>query len=238
MHGAVGIVAALPAEARCLGARRISPLSRVELSDRVLIQLSGIGSTGALQAAQSLVSDGVAALVSWGTAAGLDHSLETGAVVLAERVMTPDLLSCPTDDEWRRRLRSTLAESGAISEGAIVQTDELLTTPESKQDLFANTGAVAADMESATIGAVAGQAGIAFVAVRVVLDQASDPLPEIVAHAADQTGAITPRRLIGYLLCHPRELASLNRIARNFSVARRALRRIARRAGPDLSFAK
>ena len=66
----VGIVTALPAEARCLG-QRVRAGARAELTPAVYLTVAGIGETRAMQAADALARDGAAGLMSFGVAGAL-----------------------------------------------------------------------------------------------------------------------------------------------------------------------
>src|SRR5436190_9786497 len=99
---------------------------------------SGPGAVRAAQAATAALAAGASGLVSFGLAGALRAELAPGAVLLPRRVRSAtaafdDLLSVPA----------------------------ALTTP-SEKSAAAASGAVAADMESAAIAAVAARAGARF----------------------------------------------------------------------------
>jgi hypothetical protein len=94
--------------------------------------------------------------------------------------------------------------------------------------LFRATGAAAVDMESVAVGEVAERHGLPFIAVRVIVDSATDVLPRAVAAAADNEGHLQIWRLIGALALAPNELAPLIRLARRYRAANRSLAAIAR----------
>jgi len=115
-----------------------------------------------------------------------------------------------------------------------VRSGKLLTTPRAigsvtdKAELFRSTGAVAVDMESLAVGEVAERHRLPFIAVRVVVDSATDVLPRAVTAAADNEGHLQIWRLIGTLALAPNELAPLIRLARRYRAANRSLAAIAR----------
>jgi hypothetical protein len=89
------------------------------------------------------------------------------------------------------------------------------------------SGAVAVDMESAAIAAVAAQAGVPFVALRVIVDGRDDAVPEGAESWIDERGN---RRLASALaaVAKPGEWMALWRLAQRYRVASRVLARLAR----------
>jgi adenosylhomocysteine nucleosidase len=112
--------------------------------------------------------------------------------------------------------------------GRLLTAAKSVGSIEDKAELFRTTGAVAVDMESAAVAEVAEQHGIPFLAVRVIVDSASDVLPRAVTAAADNEGHLQIWRLIGALALAPNELAPLIRLAQRYRAANRSLASIAR----------
>ena len=77
-----------------------------------------------------------------------------------------------------------------------------LATVDAKRAAHAETGAVAVEMESAAIAAVATRAGVPFACVRAVLDPASSPLEDAGIFIDPQTGAVRPMALARHLAGH------------------------------------
>ena len=107
----------------------------------------------------------------------------------------------------------------------------LSTTPQQKQALFARTGAVAVDMESAAIAEVAASRGLPFVAVRAVLDPAARSLPQSAVGAVDSSGRLLVKDLVRALLRHPADLPGVLWLWSDLRLARGTLAMVARRAG-------
>lgn len=220
----LGVVAALPFEARCLSDRTIRRDECVALGEFGWLILSGIGAENASRAAGALVNAGARRLLSWGTAAALDPALAPGTVVLPTAVLArngPPLLA---DAALHAELVSRLRDQVTVNTGNLAEATHVLTTVSKKNALFRSTGAVAADMESAAIASVARLAGLPFFAARAILDRADETLPKSVIDLVDDIGHVRGIQLIGLLLRRPSELASLYRLARRRRVARLALR--------------
>jgi adenosylhomocysteine nucleosidase len=219
----IGIVSALAAEARTLGpaARQGAELRR--LADGALLAVGGIGEGAAAAAARRLVLAGATALVSFGMAGGLDPTLICGAVLLPEEVVARGGAAVSaTATEWRQRLRAALPASCIACGGRLLTSERPLASPQAKAAAWREWRAAAVDMESAAIAQVARQAGLPFIAVRVIVDTASDQLPAAVI-AASGGGQLRLGRLLAALLRAPADIAGLIRLSARYRVATRVL---------------
>jgi hypothetical protein len=93
-------------------------------------------------------------------------------------------------------------------------------------------------MESSAVAQVAEAHGVPFIAVRVIVDTASDGIPQAVA-GASRAGKLRTGRLILGLMGSPLQIASLLRLARRYRVALRSLQAVAAlgKLGPPASIA-
>ena len=222
-----GIVAALAAEARLLGAARPRGAVRA-LADGTLLIVSGMGPSAAADAAERLVAVGATALVSFGVAGGLDPSLAPGALVLPAEVISPEGARHATAREWRARVGAAVADRHPASAGALLTCREPLCSPADKAQAFRQTGAIAVDMEGFAIAEVAARHGLPFLAVRSVLDAAADTLPPTLLGAIDARGNASLARVLGAIVRAPREWPDLLRLGRRCRAAARPLLSIAR----------
>jgi len=240
---ATGVVAALEFEARSLGRREPRGGGLASLADGSRVSVCGMGGENAARAARQLVAAGAGALLSWGVAGGLDPGLACGTVVLPHEVVRgSDALqaspprrfaTCPT---WRERLAAALQAHARLASGALLSSDAPVAAAGLKARLFEETRAVAVDMESAAVAAVAADHGLPFVALRVILDTARDSLPESILRTLVPAAAASgPRRawsLLWPLLQAPADLSALLRLAGQYRIARRSLSDCARRTEP------
>jgi adenosylhomocysteine nucleosidase len=226
LTAAVGVVAAMTAEARVLGALRPHSSGLYTLADGTLVSISGIGFDAASAAANALVEAGATALVSWGLAGGLDPQLRAGAIVLPVRVLCLDATAFPTSADWRNRVAARLMPGCVAVDGAVLSAPAAVDAADRKAELFQRTGAVAVDMESAAIARVASERHLPFIAVRVIVDTAGDSVPRAVV-AASTAGEVNLARLIGGLLRAPSQIPPLIRLAQRYAAAKRSLRGIA-----------
>jgi len=205
---AVGVVAALPIEAEGL-AGRLDPGASAPLPGGGRLQLGGLGSSNARRAAIALADGGVGALLSWGSAGGLDPRLQTGDLIVPETVVGPRGERFAVAIPWRKQVLGRVSLRLQAYAGALVQSPSPVTTPERKLDLFNQTGAVAVDMESAAVAEIARSHGLPFLAIRAVLDPASRALPRSALAAVDGGGRLRPRQLLHGMLCRPFDLVAI-----------------------------
>jgi adenosylhomocysteine nucleosidase len=212
-----GVVAALPAEARWLRASALQ------------VRVGGVGAEHARRAARALLADGAHALISWGTAAALSPDLALGTLVIADRVVS-DSDSLAPDESWCARVFDAMrvrAPTVAIVRGAIACPTRVLRDAAAKAALARDTGAVAADMESAAIGSVAREAGAPWLVLRVISDTADMVVPPSVVSAIGADGALSMRRLLAGLAKRPSDVAAFPALARGMRLAGRTMRLVA-----------
>jgi adenosylhomocysteine nucleosidase len=224
----LGIVAAFAAEARTLGAASRELRRPAELADGTLLILSGVGPAAAGDAARRLAAAGVGALLSWGMAGGLDPALAAGTLVVPPEVISPDGIAFTTAPQWRERITSAIPPAQPVCSGRLLTCAEPLSSPEAKSLAFRRTAAVAVDMESSAIAEVAARARLPFLAVRAIVDTATDEVPRAALAALNpETGALRIGRLLAALARSPSEVPALLRLGGCYRSARCALTAVA-----------
>lgn len=205
----LGIVTALPQEARCIVKRQLPAGKVIRITEHILLCLSGTGAKRAAQAGRQLLDQGAAALLSVGTAVALDPRLVTGTVLLPQRIVNHDQAAITVDAPWRAALQQRLADSFQSHTGPLADSPRILTGPAAKQALRQHTHAVAADMESAALGRLAAQHGQPFVALRVILDTAAMSLPAWLPGTLTPLGQPAAGAFANQLFRHPADWLSL-----------------------------
>ncbi len=223
----LGIVAALAEEADILGPATTQRSPIRTLSDGTLVAVSGIGAEAARRAAESLVAAGVSGLASWGVAGALDPELGAGDLLLPREVIAPDGAGILTTPAWRDRLAADLAPGLVPSSATLLTNPTAITTVADKASAWRSTGAGAVDMETLAIGRIAIARELPFIAVRVIVDTATDLLPQAVM-AATRDGQVRIGRLLRELVVAPTEIGGLLRLARRYRLAKRTLAAVAR----------
>jgi Nucleoside phosphorylase len=230
-----GFVVALPAEARTLNPSPARAGELRTLPNGARLVICGVGPDAAERAARLLVRSGVTALVSWGTAGGLDPRLRAGALVLANAVIDGRGGVWSSDAAWSTRLAEVLGTCATVDRGTLLGSPLVVGSCGAKADAFARLQAVAVDMESVAVARVAGEHGLPFVTLRVIVDAAHEALPRTAALAIDpQTGRPEAGRLLRALAGRPGEILALMRLARRFGRARKVLSCASATAGPLL----
>jgi adenosylhomocysteine nucleosidase len=226
----IGLVAALPVETRGL-AGRLEPGASAPLAGTGRMRLCGIGGRNARSAAIALADSGVTALLSWGSAGGLDPGLQAGDLILPEVVLSADGRRFPVATDWRAQVHGLVSGQLETYAGVLAQSLNPVTTAQQKRDLFNRTGALAVDMESAAVAEVAALRGLPFVAIRAVLDPASRALPRSALVAVDAAGRLRVRELLRELLRRPVDLAGIAQLLWDLRAASATLTAAARLAG-------
>jgi len=233
----LGIIAALPAEARCLtGLTDNHPglPSPLQLSEHVFLIICGIGTEQAAKAATALIQHGADALLSWGCAGALCSDLQPGDLLLPKTVKPQTAKALHTDKRWHAHLSGLLAHPCNPVTGALTSSANIITEAAQKQALFQSSGAVAVDMESAAIGMVAQDAHIPFMVIRAIADDVETSIPSYINKSMDMYGSIKPARMLGLLLMHPESWFQLMRLERQFSAAKSTLSLVAETISIDM----
>lgn len=202
-----------------------------------MVEIAGASGARAEAAALRLLAEGCEAILSFGVAGGLDPALAPGTVVIAEVIVGADGRRFPADAAWRDAVKSALAGTVPLAEGAIAGSDAPLLTAEAKKEFAVRTGAVAVDMESHGAAKAAALKGAPFLAIRAVADRASRTIPPWVMDAVLPDGGLAPDKIARALLPKPWMVWGLIGLARDNGRALHTLRRVASRLGPGLGLA-
>jgi adenosylhomocysteine nucleosidase len=234
----IGVVAALPAEARVLTRIADELMQGLPAKEgRIIVRRSGIGLQAARRQAEYLAEISEL-LVSFGVSGGLHPALKTGDLVLADRVLAldPGLHELSQTQALPLSFRADTGLINYIAEkfhentihfyrGPILCSVKPISTTASKLAAHRMTGALAVDMESRAVCEVAAEAGLPFFCLRAVCDPADQTVADTLLAMMDEQG--NPR--IGYLLAHlvwrPWLLRDMMRMASQFRQALIALER-------------
>ncbi len=224
-----GVITGLRREAACLDGLAGQGALRV--------LCAGANAARARARARQLIHEGCDGLVSFGLAGGLDPARPPGTLVLADRVLGPDGQSLPTDAAWRERLRDTLRAAGKgfpfeIAVAPLAGSNQLIAEVAAKAKLFAETGAVAVDMESHGVGEIAQAGGVPFLVMRAIADPAGMALPSSVRRSVGVDGSVRILPILGGLALRPGEIGALAALAGHSRKALRSLRQAATLGAP------
>jgi len=207
-----GVIAALPAEARTA-----RPLARCGWR----LVTSGMGSTNAQAAAKALLDSGVERLLVWGTAGALQASLQPGTLILASNVVDCEGTHYPASTAWQAQLRACVPAGIRTSSGTLVTVPQPAADLAAKTALTRQTGAVAADMETAAIARFAMANNLPFAVVRAIVDPLAQPVPQAVVQTPP--GSHLALRVALRIARRPRDLPAIAALAQNMRAAQRSL---------------
>lgn len=178
----------------------------------VEVLASGIGAAAARRRAEQAVARGAAAIVSAGFCGALEDDLKVGDLVAAERVVDVATGRAYTSD-------AALLARAPGRRGVLVTTPRIIRRPADRALL----SGLACDMESAALADVAQAAGVPFLALRAVTDEAHHTLPDF-DRLTDKAGALTPGFGLVHFLTRPADIPRLLRLWPASRKAGRALR--------------
>ena len=99
----LGIIAALPAEAKCFQINELSFETPIEIEKNVFLYISGIGYESSLNATKKMVKLNVDGLISWGIAGAISNSINSGDMVIARSVINHRNIYS-TSHEWQKKI--------------------------------------------------------------------------------------------------------------------------------------
>jgi adenosylhomocysteine nucleosidase len=224
----IGFITALPAEARCLAHKTISPNLPVRLNNYITLIICGIGPVSAMHAAELMLFHKVDGLISWGTAGALIDDIRSGDLILPDSIQTERGDKGKVDAVLHNRIRQKIGSTfTSVHTGVLAETRTILETPEQKTALHRKTGAIAADMESGAIMKVARENNLPFVAVRSVVDEAREGIPAEFSRHTDIFGTPDITGLMTEFLCKPELVIYSYRLFIAMRAALSTLRKIA-----------
>jgi len=231
----LGIVTGLGYEA-AIAEEAIRSATAPPGDDRVTATCHGPGQARARSAAEALVDIGANALLSFGVAGGCNPDLPSGTVILATGIRDissgggGDILY--TNRGWQRRIKSLLLGNVLLEDALLASVSTPITDSTSKRQLFHDLGVAAVDMESAAAARVAIDAGIPFMALRVIVDTADTTLPAAALAPMSPDGTVRTGPIVQAILRRPQDIPGLVGIAMADSKARKSLKRSAAVAAP------
>ena len=131
---------------------------------RIQCLITGMGSRAGEVVRKRLQQRDVRLVISTGFSGGTRPGFEIGDLVIASEVIHAG------SGQRRRPELSYLGLNGLASVGPFVTVERALADPQAKSEVGQKFGAISVDLESASIAQAADQAGIAWVAMRAILD--------------------------------------------------------------------
>ena len=178
------------------------------------------------------IGAGCRSIISFGVAGGLAPDLTPGDCVVASSIIDyPAVRS--TDPLWSRKLADMIPDARL---GPIMGVNSVVSDPADKRKLHAFTRAVAVDMESHLVARLAAAHGLAFAAVRVIIDPAHRAVPPAALLAMAPGGSTDVTAMLREIWARPSQVSPLMRLAADAMAARASLARLRRALGPSFSW--
>lgn len=216
----LGLCVALATEAQAIGVGIHDPVRVQAYPGGGYAILAGMGPAAARSAAAALVAAGAQALLSIGTAGALRQDLRAGDLLIPQALLWQGK-EYPVDSRLAEDFRMLFP---AAQGGVLLTLVEPLATPVAKAQ--AATQALAVDMESGAIAALADELEIPFLALRVVVDSADSRLPQAVLRAVDAFGRPRLLPFVWQLLRRPQDIPALLRLGTQMRAAAATLQRL------------
>jgi adenosylhomocysteine nucleosidase len=168
-------------------------------------------------------------VISTGVAGALAPDLKAGNIVIANPLLLEESRDSGCVEVARlspgieQTVRDTLGRTGltVATTGPLLTAGWLLEGADAKHAAFGRTGAIAVDMESAALATEVTGAGIPFLCLRAVMDEADDEIPG--AELPDATGHIPPLKAAAYFIMNPAALAAIPATIRKLNRATAAI---------------
>lgn len=225
----IGLVAALPAEIRCLTHLPIALNTPFRINQHLVAIVCGIGAKNAAQATQYLLYQDIQGLISWGTAGALSSELKSGDLILPDIIQAANGKLYHADSAWLEHLRLALKTTSIrVHTGLLAETNIILGSGMAKSGLKMRTGdAITTDMETAAIMKIAQDNGLPGIAIRSIVDQFDDQLPGEILKHTDRFGTPRITNILVEIMRKPRLLIHLVRLSVAMRAATRTLRSVA-----------
>jgi adenosylhomocysteine nucleosidase len=182
-------------------------------------------------AVRNAARQGYRGIISFGVAGGLVRGLDPGDWVIASEIVEAGTAR-PTDAVWSNRLRGAIREA---SYAPIIGVDTPVAEVASKRDLHRATGAAAVDMESHVVARLAVTHGLAFTALRVIVDPADRAIPPAALMGMGPGARADGVAVLRDLVARPSQLSLLLRVSMDAFIARSEMLRVRRLLGPHFA---
>jgi adenosylhomocysteine nucleosidase len=160
-------------------------------------------------------------LVSFGIAGALAPKLRAGDVVVSTEVVSAHS-RWRVEESFCRRVAGLALAIGA-KQGAVFGAEAIVASQMAKRNIWAQTGAIAVDLESDVVARIAESAGIPFVVIRTIADTACRTLPPAALIPLSENGTPKLARVLASVLRRPTQITTLIGLARDTRKALSAL---------------
>ena len=114
-----------------------------------------------------------------------------------------------------------------VYSGVLVESDRIIAREDEKRAIFAATGAIALDMESAAAARAADRFNLPFLAIRSIVDPVDVSIPPSIHTAFDENGVLNVPKMLSSALLHPTDFVGIIRLGKHFGAAMKTLGHVA-----------
>ncbi len=193
-------------------------LGRWQARDVLLVR-TGVGKARAQDAIERVLKmQAPACLVSIGYAGGLNPGLQTGDLLLADKLWQLDLGEGQGELPAPRPVNGTpykvelpeLPGGAAVHRGGLVTVDRVVTDAKLKRRIGEAHPVLACDMETGVLAEAAEGKGIRFVSLRAISDTVDEALMDVSPFLKD--GEVSTLKAGWYVVTHPGSLKTLKHL--------------------------
>ena len=160
-----------------------------------------------------------------GVAGGVDPTLETGDLVLADRYALQDGAAqgagqaiTPDDQMFKSAEQAAINLSVPMFNGGALTVDHLVSEVEEREAIREQYQASSVNMEDYRVAEAAQNAGVPFISVRVVLDTANQKLPDYLPGLAK-----SPYKVLTNVLLMPWRIPTMLRLKKQLQLCQAVL---------------
>ena len=197
-----------------------------ECESETLVYVSGLGAPFAQRVIEEAKQAGAKGIVSYGVCGGLDPALKAGSIALPKSILGSK--ETVVDLQWHNWMYDLLISDFDITTDKLLTVESAVETVEEKTALFEKTGASVVDMESSILANQAAKHGLAFIAVRVVHDPASQTVPKAMRDVINSDGKINAWKMLKGLFTNWPGAKVLKQMSDNDMQARANLKSLTR----------
>ena len=191
--------------------------------------VSGVGPGRAYRAAGRLIALGVERILSMGVSGGLEPALRAGTLVVGTVVrehvpgQVPETVWQGSPEEAESIVRLLEKARLSATPGRLVTVPAPALTLDAKRFLRTDHDALAVDMESSAVARAAAEAGLPYLAVRAICDDAEREVPAEVVRAVSESGQTGLGKVLAMILKKPSLLPRLMAMGREYNKALKSL---------------
>lgn len=232
----IGVVAAMPQEFEAFSEKKANIQQPVQIRPGLCGIISGMGGQYAAKAVEQLYQfdSQLQGIISWGVAAALTPKLITGNLIVPSTLITSKGRIHRQSSELYLHLCDKLNSNFYVRTDLLhAETASVLHSAADKAQLFKNTNAHSADMESGALATFCDNQNLHFAVVRVISDGSKTAIPRIINKSSGADGQVNIIKLLGLMLLHPNQIPQMVQVAKDFGKAKKQLSEISKLIKPE-----